>query len=261
MTEPSPAPLSSPSASSLVGSLWRWGRRAGLLLVALTGGFLALVIHPQPLFAYSLQRGNLVLHARMAFPPQALPIADDVLRRLSRSPLYDGQRTHHVFLCDTPALYGLFALWNYRSGGITHTQFTGNAFIRPFDIERNVVFGRQGQVKQAQRSLAYFIAHEVTHAMSADRFGRRPLAHLSAFQSEGYADYVAFGRDVDLARGRAALLADAPEMTPSRSGLYARYELLVSYLLRRRGLTVDQLLQHPMNQQAVERDFLNATDL
>jgi hypothetical protein len=58
-----------------------------------------------------------------------------------------------------------------------------------------------------------------------------------------------------------ALQADAPEMSPSRSGLYARYELLVSYLLRRRGLTVDQLLQRPMNRQVVEREFLNATDL
>jgi hypothetical protein len=231
------------------------------VLAALVGGFLALVIHPQPLFAYSLRRGSLVLHARAPFPAQAVPLADDVLRRVSRSPLYDQERTHHVFLCDTPALYGLFALWGYRSGGITHTQFTGNAFIRPFDIERNVVFGRSGQVKQAERSLAYFIAHEVTHAMSAAHFGRRLFGRLAAFQTEGYADYVAFARDVDLARGRAALLADAPEMSPSRSGLYARYELLVTFLLRHRGLDVEQLLAHPMNQRSVERELIEATDL
>jgi len=243
------------------GGRWCWSRRVGLLLATLVGGFLALVIHPQPLFAYSLQRGNLVLHARAPFPAQAVPIADEVLRRVSRSPLYDERRTHHVFLCDTPALYGLFALWGYKSGGITHTQLTGNAFIRPFNIERNVVFGRMGQVKQAERSLAYFIAHEVTHAMSVDHFGRRPFAGLAAFQTEGYADYVAFARDVDVARGRAALLANAPEMSPRRSGLYARYELLVAFLLRHRGLTVDQLLDHPMNQKAVERELTDATDL
>ncbi|HXI57734.1 MAG TPA: hypothetical protein VNO55_16830 [Polyangia bacterium] len=256
MTRPLSAPV--PPAA---GGLWRWSRRVGLLLAALVAGFLALVIHPQPLFAYSLQRGNLVLHARAPFPAQAVPIADEVLRRVSRSPLYDRAHTHDVFLCDTPALYGLFALWGYRSGGVTHTQFTGNAFIRPFNIERNVVFGRMGQVKQAERSLAYFIAHEVTHAMSAHHFGRRPFARLAAFQTEGYADYVAFAREVDLARGRAALLADAPEMSPRRSGLYARYELLVAYLLRHRGLSVDQLLEQPMSQKAVERELVDATDL
>ena len=52
----------------------------------------------------------------------------------------------------------------------------------------------------------YFVAHEVAHAMTADRVGRRRYFSLAAFQQEGYADYVAFARPVNLARSREALV-------------------------------------------------------
>ena len=226
----------------------RWARRTlrcGVALAVVAAVWLTLALHPQPLFAYELRRANVVLHARAPLPPQAAPLLDEVVRRVSRSPLYDPARRHDVFLCDTPALFGLFALWHRRVGGLTHTQFGGNVFIRPSNIERGTVIGPSGDEKKGERTLAYFIAHEVTHAMTADCVGRWGYRRLAAFQQEGYADHVAFARDVDLARGRRALVSDAPEMSPKRSGLYARYELLVAYLLERRGMTVDELLARP----------------
>lgn len=39
----------------------------------------------------------------------------------------------------------------------------------------------------------------------AERTGRWGFKRLAAFQGEGYADYVAFARPVDLRRGRADL--------------------------------------------------------
>ena len=85
-----------------------------MLLAAALGAWLTLIIHPQPLFAYSARRANVVLHARAPLPPEAGPLLDEVVRRVSRSPLYDPARVHHVFLCDTPSLYAFFALWNRR---------------------------------------------------------------------------------------------------------------------------------------------------
>jgi len=223
----------------------RWPRRlrrVGLALVAVAGGWLALVMHPQPLFAYSAQRANIVLHARSPLPPEAGPLLDDVVARVARSPLYDPRRTHHVFLCDTPRLFGLFALWDRKVGGIAEVYLDGNVFIRPSSVERNRVIGPSGQEKGGERTLAYFIAHEVTHAMTSDHVGRWRYHGLAAFQREGYADYVAFARPVDFARGRELLERDAPEMSPQRSGLYLRYELMVAHLLEHEGMTVDGLL-------------------
>jgi hypothetical protein len=239
----------------------RWLRRTGLLLAAAVGAWLTLVIHPQPLFAYSARRAGVVLHARAPLPPEAGPLLDEVVRRVSRSPLYDPARVHHVFLCDTPSLFAVVTLWQRRSGGVTQPQFVGNVFIRPSNIVHNRVIGPSGDEKPGERTLAYYISHEVTHAMTADRVGRWRYAHLAGFQVEGYADYVGFDHRVELARGRAALERDDAEMSPARSGLYKRYELMVTYLLERRGMSVDQLLARPMDRRQVEAELLGATSL
>ena len=247
---PSPSPSPSPPPPPSAPRPRRWPRRArrvGLALAGVVAGWIALAVHPQPLFAYSARRANVVLHARAPLPPQAEPLLDDVVRRVARSPLYDAARTHHVFLCDTPALFALFALWNRGVGAIAQVHLGGNVFIRPSSVERGRVIRPLGQDTPGERTLAYFIAHEVTHAMTADRIGRWRYFHLAAFQQEGYADHVAFARPLDLARAREALVRGAPEMDPRRSGLYLRHEMLIAYLLERRGMTVDELLARPLD--------------
>src|SRR3954466_3494717 len=166
----------------------RWprrARRAGLVVAGVIFAWVALAIHPQPLFAYSAQRANVVLHARAPFPAQTAPLLDDVLARVSRSPLYDAHRTYDVFLCDTPALFRVFAPWNPRVGGVTQVYLGGNAFLRPFSIERGRLIGPSGDDKPGERTLAYFIAHEVTHTMTGDRVGRWRYHRLGAVPPQG----------------------------------------------------------------------------
>jgi hypothetical protein len=227
--------------------------RTGLGAVTLFAAWLALTIHPQPLFAHSLRRANVVLHARAPLPPEAGPILDEVVRGFARSPLYDPGRTHDVFLCDTPALFAFFVPYARKVGGVAN--LTGNVFIRPANVARNRVVGPSGDEKGGERTLAYFAAHEVTHLMTMDHTGRLAYRRLSAFQTEGYADYVAFARPVDLGAGREAMRRDQPEMDARRSGLYRRYELLVAYLLDRKGITVPQLLAARMNVHDVEHQL------
>jgi hypothetical protein len=234
----------------------RMTRRLLLTMAAALAGWAALIVHPQPLFAYTAREANVVLHARRPFPPETQPMLEEVIRRVSRSPLYDRDRVHHVFLCDTPALFGLLALWSYKVGGVTQTMLAGNVAIRPYDIARGTVFGRSGEVKRGGRSLTYFITHEITHAMTADRIGRWRYHRLAAFQTEGYADYVAFDRSLDLRTEREALAHETAEMDPRRSGLYRRYELLVDYLLDRRGMSVAELLSAPLDRRQIESQLL-----
>ena len=249
-----------PRTRALLRRLGRVAGRAALGFFAVVVAWVVLALHPEPLFAYTTTRANVTLHARAPFPPQTGPILDEVVRRIARSPLYDPARPEHVYLCDTRALFGLLTL-RYHSGGVTQMLFGRNAFIRPSSLERNVVFGPSGVPKEPERSLAYFIAHELTHAMTADRIGGIRAHRLAPFQREGYADYVGFARAVDFRRGRAAILRDAPEMSVQRSGLYARYELLTAYLLERRGLSVDELLARPRDAEAVQAELLRDPDL
>lgn len=249
------------SATAERRSEGRWrvvARRGGLSAGGLFASYVALVLHPQPLFAYSQQRGNVVLYARSPLPPRSSALLDDVQSRISTSAIYDAEREHHVFLCDTPALFGLFTLWNYKSGGVTALWANSNVFIRPSRVERDRVIGASGVEKGGDRTLAYYIAHEVTHAMTADRIGRYACYQLAAFQREGYADYVAFARPVDVARGRRDLLADTVDMDPRRSGHYDRYRLLVGYLLQERHYSVDDLLGARLERSKVEAELRRA---
>ncbi|HVJ20770.1 MAG TPA: hypothetical protein VM686_35415 [Polyangiaceae bacterium] len=236
----------------------RLARRVGLVMLLAALAWLSLVIRPQPLFAHELRRDNVVLHARVPLEPKAGPWLDEVVRRVARSPLYDPERLHHVFLCDTPELFAFFEPFQRNVGGIAQWHLGGNVFIRPFNLERGTVIGPAGKEKTGERDLVYFIAHEVTHVMTSDRIGRWRYAHLAAFQVEGYADYVAFARPVDFAAAQAALAQGDAEMSPQRSGLYRRYELFVAWLLERRGMSVDELLAEPMDPLLIEREVLAA---
>ena len=233
------------------------GLLGAALVISLVGcAWLALTIHPQPLFAFSLHRAGVVLHARTPLPPEAGPMLDEAMRRVSRSPLYDRRQTYDVFLTGSSSMYA-FLTCGARGGGMT--SVFGNVFIRPANVATGRVFDRDGRAKTGERTLAYFVAHEVTHAVVQSRIGLYRHWQLAAFQREGYADYVGFAHTVDFAAGRAAMRRNAPEMDTSRSGLYARYELYVAYLLDRRGMSVDALLARPLVARDVDRT-LNADD-
>ena len=97
--------------------------------------------------------------------------------------------------------------------------------------------------------------------MTFARFGFYRASRLAAFQREGYADYVAFARPMDLHAGREALRRGASEMDVGRSGLYRRYELLVAYLLERRGMDAWTLLARPLARREVEGLLAHDSDL
>ena len=156
----------------------------------------------------------------------------DALRRVSRSPLYQLGRTYDVFLSGTP---GMYALLTGGAKGRGRTNFWGNVFIRPADVTSGRVFDSV-RARGGEYTLAYYVAHEVTHAMEAAHRGLRLFPRPSAFQWEGYSDYVGLCATRSIWRsGRVALRRDAPEMDVGRTGLYRRYELLVAYLLDHQG--------------------------
>jgi hypothetical protein len=248
------------SVAEAFGS-WRAGLRAlrrvaGRVAAGMTPLFavwLTLTIHPQPLFAFSIREGNVVLHARAPLPKEAGPILRDALSRVAQSPLYDPSRERHAFLCDSQGLYTLLALTTHGSG---KTNPFRNVFIRPANVARDRIIERSGLEKPSPRTLAYVLAHELTHALTYERLGFRTSRALSAMQSEGYADFVALGPYPDVHAGREALRGDAFEMNVSRSGRYERYRLLVSYLLGTRRMSPAQLFARRLEEKDVLTQFL-----
>jgi len=232
--------------------------RLALLPAVTSAAWLLLTYHPQPLFRYELQRGNIVVHARDPIPDEARAIVDDALQRIARSPFYDPAQRYHVFLTGRTAWYGLLT-GNAPGSGLTNCW--ANVFIRRADVASNRVFAADGRVKGGERTLTYHLAHELTHAMTLRRLGWLHWHALAAFQKEGYADYVGMSHTIDLSAERAALMRGDPRMNVTSSGLYARYELLVAYLLKYRQMSPERLLAAPLQRARIEADLRAAVDL
>jgi hypothetical protein len=222
----------------------RWPRRLGRALLLLAGAFclyVGLLLHPEPIFAHEARYANVVLHSPQPLPASAIQIARSAHERIARSPFFAADDRYDVFLCDTPALYAVMSL-KPGSGGVASVYLGGNVFLRPSALDRDRLIGSSGKDVPGDRSLSYFIAHELAHTMLARRIGRLAYHALAAWQQEGYADYVGKAGAFDYAAVLAAFRAGERELDPQRSGLYLRYHLLVAHALERQGITPEELL-------------------
>ena len=71
-----------------------------------------------------------------------------------------------------------------------------------------------GNEVPGERTLSYFIAHEVTHTLIADRLGAIAYWRLPVWKDEGYADYVGNGPAFDYAEAVRRLRDGDPQMDP-----------------------------------------------
>jgi hypothetical protein len=69
----------------------------------------ALIVHPDPLFAFELDVDDIVLHAREPLPPEARGLARAAHDRIARSPFLAAGDRYHVYLCDNPSLFSLLS--------------------------------------------------------------------------------------------------------------------------------------------------------
>jgi hypothetical protein len=223
---------------------------------ALVASAAAVLAYPQPLFAHYVETDRLALHADRPFDPdKGRRVLADAERRIGHSVLDRRDGKHRVFVAHSPWRARLVFLWNYGAGGMNYHPLTRNVFIRASDIDADRVVSSLGPVPPP-RTLAYYIAHEVGHSLISERIGALANWRLPRWVREGLADYIAFAGAVDIDQLTAQLRAGARELDPQRSGLYARYRLLVAHMLEREGWTLDRLLASRLPQAEAERGLL-----
>jgi hypothetical protein len=233
----------------------RLARRVLTPLFVLIAVYLGVLCKPQPLFAWSVAAHNLTLYADRPFTPSAgAQVLELVHDKLAASPLYGGE-PHNIFICSAPWRRVLLFNRNYRVGGVSYAWLTNNVFLRDALVDENRLLDSRGKPVAADRPLDYFIAHEVTHAISGGALGPFGYARMPEWIREGYADYVGKGRAFDYDTAARMYRSGAPEMDRWKSGLYLRYHLLVAYELDQQQWTVRRLLGSRLDQAAVERQI------
>lgn len=222
---------------SFKGSVWvSRCRRALAAVVSVATLYALILLCPEPLFAHTHQYHHIQAYSDRPLPPETDQLLDRVEQRLARSELFDRDRPYRVFFCQSTWRFALFANVNWRVGGIL-PPVGRNVFLRPSRIEADRLMGPSGKEVGGDRSLTYFVTHELTHTLTADALGRWRYFQLPVWVREGYADFVA-KQDWDIASARSDLQSRAPRMDPQRSGLYDLYHLrVIDFLEQGHSLT------------------------
>jgi hypothetical protein len=208
---------------------------------------------PYPLFSTSVSANNLTLYSdRMFEAPAGQHVLELAAAKLAQSPLYSAQQKHQVFLCNATWRQRLFFLHKYGVAGVNYYPFTTNVFMRNSIVDENALIGPSGNRASGERTLDYFIAHEITHTLTGQAIGKTAYMSLPEWKREGYADYVARKSSFNYEEAKHAFLVNDPKMDPAKSGLYLRFNLLVAHLLDKKHWTVQQLLTTPIEQASVE---------
>lgn len=226
------------------------------ILLALFASYLALLCFPQPFFRTSASSANLTLYSDLPFSSEeGNRILEIVEVKLAASPLFSTQTHHSVFICNARWRQILFFNRKYGVGGINYYPLTKNVFLSGARVEENRLISPSGNVVQGDRTLDYFITHEVAHTITKQAAGWYHHSSLPEYVTEGYTDYLAKGNSFDYDKARQAFLSEAPEMDRWKSGLYLRYHLLVAYLIDKKGWSVRQLLESPVEQKTLEEEI------
>ena len=217
---------------------------SGAALAAVLLSIVGLMAWPEPLFAFSVGAGKIIIASDRSIPPAGGErLIHDCGRLLERSPLKAESPHYHLLVTNEDWRHRLFFLPHPDAGGIEYYfGFRGTAFLSGanFDTGRHV---KWSYVTTPPRTLAYFCAHELTHIIVDEHSGVVGKLRLRGWVKEGFPDYVAVANRQSFEQLREAL-GERPVDVPMMQayGGYPRYRLLVTYFLEKKGWSVEQLL-------------------
>lgn len=182
------------------------------------------------------------------------------LKKVKKSDIYDSTTHFKIFLCNDLWRFSLFTFGKKNAGAITHSHTTGNIFIRPNDIEKNIIIAPDSwkfakpPYSLDDRPLSYFIAHEIIHKILMKNNGRFNFSTPSWIE-EGYADFIAKGDQFNYLENLKLLKLHAPELDPSQ-GLYRNYHLHVYFLFKYQNYSILKLLTEKPDFDKVNKELL-----
>ena len=162
---------------------------AGATSVTLVLLFCTLIAWPDPLFAFSLGTGSIVVSSDRPIPAVGGErFLQDCERLLERSPLKMKGSRYRIYVTNESWRQRLFSrFWNPKAWGLAY-GLAGTAFLSGANFETGRVV-HWGYVGTPPRTLAWLCAHEVTHLITFEHLGLARF-RIPQWAFEGLADYV-----------------------------------------------------------------------
>jgi hypothetical protein len=252
-------------------------------LLAVIAALTALLLFPGFMFAHEIKLANLTLYSNADQSKEFEPVLREIRVRISASIIDTPATQHRIFIGHDQAIFGVVqnarARLIERTLGVK-PSLTYNASWPP-TISHVVTFRvpdfTHGKLVSDtwpfMQDMAYLLTHEVTHSLVSERLGLQRAAGLPLWKAEGFPDYVAAttirrAANYSLRDSVARLLrADLTSLLDAAGNLrpqhydcigrsyitietgdywntcYYLSRLLVEYLLDRKGLSFDGLME------------------
>jgi hypothetical protein len=229
-------------------------------ILSLGALYLVLLCHPGGFFRHAFTHGAITVYSDEPIASRSAErVLNEVEQRLACSPLF-GTRSGagiRIYICNRRWRFILFANFKYHVGGLTYPHLSNNIFLRAVDFDADRLIGPSGTPVPGERTVTYFITHEIMHTLIADELGALAYWRLPDWKDEGYSDHVAKGASFQYDHALGQLRSGDREMDPRKSGLYLRYNLRVAYLLDRKGISVHELLNQEFEPVNLEAEMLD----
>jgi len=232
------------------GKFLRGLERAIVVLFLIYAGLHAF---PQVLFAHSVSAEGITIYSRDPLPRETTQRVAEIAGLVARSELAVPGRQEKIFLCNSPWVFRLFCPRSTGAFGAA-ISVTDHVFVAQADLASNVA--RRSAPSYNTRAFSPLVAHEITHGLIRKRLGLIRAYRLPDWVDEGFCEYVAGEGSFPDDEGLRQLAAG--ERHPSSAFRYFLYRQMVTYLIDRRGLSFQQVVDRAHEASAVEAELVAA---
>jgi len=200
--------------------------------------YLLTLCFPQSFYKDHVTAGNISIYSDQEIPQKEIKqIIQEVQNRIERSELYKRETKHRIFITNNDIRWRYFTNINYKVGGLNYVIFNHNVFLRKADIANNRLYGYSGKKVPGDRTLDYFIAHEITHTLEFQSMPWYKYPVKTNWVLEGYAEYIA--HNSQSYEGSLDYYLNIPETTGAK--YYTRARTMVSYMLEKKNVPISNL--------------------
>ena len=216
-------------------------RRTMVFLIGILTLILVILKFPQFLFIHQAESKSIVVYSTQPIPNSVYPLMDRAIEKLRDSEFYSEDLSHKVFLCNSRMLYVLLS-YPSKTTFAGNNVLTGNIIVAEADIDSNLSYRSKDE---RTRDLDNLIVHEIVHTFLFTQLGVKKYFNLPAWKNEGYCDYIAGASTVSSAEEITMICND------QNPGNYSYYRIAIEYLIREKGLSIDEIISGNFNYRAL----------
>lgn len=211
-------------------------RKIILIIIVLVAIYILTLCFPEPFFKNKIVVGNFIVYSNQEIPIEINEIIKTAKTRIEKSEIYNKNLKAKLFITNNDWRWRYFTNIHYKVGALAYVGID-NIFFRKVDIKTNRLYGNSGKVAAGDRTLDYFIAHEITHLLE---FKSRPWYKYSIKENwiqEGYCEYI--GHDSQNYETSLKYYLKVPENTGAKR--YTRLRTMVVYLLEKEKINIGNI--------------------